>query len=53
MIRVRIFESEKSELQSVVPTLYVVKICGIPFLDTQVSLAPTHVSWLVGWLVGW
>ena len=21
------------------------------FLDTQVSLAPTHVSWLVGWLV--
>ena len=27
------------------------------FLDTQVSLAPTHVSWLVGWLVrpsvGW
>ena len=24
-----------------------------PFLDTQVSLAPTHESWLVGWLVGW
>ena len=23
------------------------------FLDTQVSLAPTHVSKLVGWLVGW
>ena len=23
------------------------------FLDTQVSLAPTHVSWLVGWLVRW
>ena len=22
------------------------------FLDTQVSLAPTHVSWLVSWLVG-
>ena len=22
------------------------------FLDTQVSLAPTHVSWLVGCLVG-
>ena len=25
---------------------------GSQFLDTQVSLAPTHVSWLVGWLVG-
>ena len=24
---------------------------GQLFLDTQVSLAPTHVSWLVGWLV--
>ena len=23
------------------------------FLDTQVSLAPTHVSWLVSWLVRW
>ena len=26
---------------------------GQSFLDTQVSLAPTHVSWLVGWLVSW
>ena len=26
---------------------------GQLFLDTQVSLAPTHVSWLVGWLVSW
>ena len=26
---------------------------GRQFLDTQVSLAPTHVSKLVGWLVGW
>ena len=24
---------------------------GQLFLDTQVSLAPTHVSWLVGWSV--
>ena len=24
----------------------------LSFLDTQVSLAPTHVSWLVSWLVG-
>ena len=23
------------------------------FLDTEVSVAPTHVSRLVGWLVGW
>ena len=26
---------------------------GQLFLDTQVSLAPTHVSWLVGWSVHW
>ena len=25
---------------------------NMDFLDTQMSLAPTHVSWLVGWLVG-
>ena len=29
---------------------YPIKI--LLFLDTQVSLAPTHVSWLVSWLVG-
>ena len=26
---------------------------GSHFLDTQVSLAPTHVSWYVGKLVRW
>ena len=30
---------------------YLEKCTG--FLDTQVSLAPTHVSWLVGPSVGW
>ena len=31
---------------------YSAKSKSMCFLDTQVSLAPTHVSWLVGWLVG-
>ena len=37
VLETRIFESDQSELQSVVPTLYVVKICGNCILNAKNS----------------
>ena len=37
VLETRIFESDQSELQSVVPTLYVVKVCGNCILNAKNS----------------
>ena len=45
------FHFPKWQSESNNTSKYYALLCNheLPFLDTQVSLAPTHVSWLVSW----
>ena len=44
VLETRIFESDQSELQSVVPTLYVGKICGNCILNAKICIEYAEIA---------